>query len=242
MSIGESWIVGHQRMKDMRQYLACAGLMIAVFAGPVRAQSLADYDYDNLSFRGVGFDYGYIWPNRVNSTPAYALRLDLGFLGPAVRIAPSVAYWSSRIKASELDRLAERLTQLPVLREGGVQVTAADLGVVEWSDLAMSLDAQLVWTAPFNVYTFVGAGVGVHALNGRGDAIADTFVEDLLDSTTAGLAFSAGLEVQPLDRLRVYGEARYTAASDVRYPGIRIGAALMFPATTSAVTARPGER
>lgn len=224
------------------RHLAWMLLPLGWFAAPGHAQSLADYDYDNLRFRGIGFDYGYIWPNRVNSTPAYSLRLDLGFLGPAVRIMPGVTYWSSEMKVTELDRLAERLTQLPAIRDAGVVITADDLGVVEWSDLALSLDAQAVWTAPFNVFTYVGAGVGVHALNGRGDAIADTFVEDLLDSTTAGIAFSAGIELQPVDRIRFYGEARYTAASDVRYPGIRLGAALMLPVVSSALTTRPGDR
>jgi opacity protein-like surface antigen len=226
----------------MTRHLAWALLPLGLLASPAGGQSLADYDYDNLAFRGVGFDYGHIWPSRVNATSMYSFRLDLGFLGPAVRIMPSVSYWSSELKASELERLAERLTQLPVIRDDGLEITGGDLGVVKWSDLAFSLDAQLVWTAPFNVYTFVGAGFGVHALNGRGDAVADTFIEDLLDSTTAGLAFSAGLELQPVERLRLYVEARYTAASDVRYPGVRIGAALMLPAVSNAMTTGTGGR
>jgi hypothetical protein len=74
-----------------------------------------------------------------------------------------------------------------------------------------------------------GRNVGLHALNGRGDAIADTFIEDLLDSTAAGLALLGGAEYELAPRLRVYGELRYTLLSDVRYPGIRLGAALMLP-------------
>jgi hypothetical protein len=79
------------------------------------------------------------------------------------------------------------------------------------------------------VSTFVGAGAALHTLNGRGQAIDDTFIEDLLDSTTAGGAVMAGAEVQPIPRLRLYGEVRYSITSDVRYPGIRFGAALMLP-------------
>jgi hypothetical protein len=78
-------------------------------------------------------------------------------------------------------------------------------------------------------FTFVGAGAALHALNGRGEAIDDTFIEDLLDSATAGGAVMAGAVVQPLSRLRFYGEVRYSLTSDVRYPGIRLGAALMLP-------------
>jgi hypothetical protein len=69
----------------------------------------------------------------------------------------------------------------------------------------------------------------LHAMNGRGDAIEDTFVEGLLDSMTGGVAVMAGLEIQPMPVLRLYGEARYTLVSDVRYPGLRVGAALMLP-------------
>ena len=32
------------------------------------AQSLADYDYTNLKFRGIGVEWGYLWPTRVDAT------------------------------------------------------------------------------------------------------------------------------------------------------------------------------
>ena len=212
--------------------LVAFGLLFGV--AEAQAQELADYDYENLTFRGIGFDYGYIWPTKVDPTSMYSVRLDLGFLGPAVRLAPSISYWSSEFSVDELGRLASRLNNLPPLREQGVTITAADLGTVEWSDLTLSLDGHVVFTAPLGIITFVGVGGSVHALNGRGDAIADTFVEDLLDSTTAGLSMMAGAEFQPIPRLRVYGEARYTLVSDVRYPGVRLGAALMLPQSGGA--------
>jgi hypothetical protein len=159
----------------------------------------------------------------------FSVRLDLGYLGPAIRIAPSISYWSSRFRAAELDRLAGRLSQLPPLRDRQIVITAADLGRVDWSDLSLAVDAHLVWTTPFDIMTFVGASGALHTLNGRGDAIDDTFIEDLLDSTTAGAAVMAGAEVQPISRLRLYGEVRYSITSDVRYPGFRVGAALMLP-------------
>jgi hypothetical protein len=196
---------------------------------PVQAQSLADYDYENLTFRGIGFDIGYIWPDKVAPTSQISLRLDLGFLGPAVRITPTLSFWSSHLRGRELERMADRLSSLPALREQGVVLTANDLGRVDWSDLSLGVDANIVWTAPLDIITFVGAGAGLHALNGRGELIDDTFIEDLLDSTTAGIALLAGVELQPVERLRLYGEARYTLVSKIRYPGLRIGAALMLP-------------
>jgi hypothetical protein len=215
-------------MRRLARLLAMASL-IPLLPGPAAAQGLADYDYENLTFRGIGFDYGYIWPDRVEPARMWSLRLDLGYLGPAVRILPTMSLWSSRLRHIELDRLADRLSALPAMQQQGAVITGADLGVIEWSDLALGVDAHVVWTAPLDIITFVGAGVALHSLNGRGDAIDGTFVEGLLDSTTAGLALLAGVEVQPLPVLRLYGEARYTLVSDVRYPALRIGAALMLP-------------
>jgi opacity protein-like surface antigen len=208
-------------------------LLVAVIAclaaRPAGAQTLADYDYANLSFRGIGLDYGYIWPSRVLSTPAYSLRIDLGFLGPGVRVVPSLTYWSSEFRKDEISNLADQISQLRVLKDRGVTVTANDLGQIKWSDLSASVDAHLLWTTPVGVLTYAGVGAGVHALNGRGTFIEKTFVEDLLDSMAAGVAVMGGLELRPTPRLRLYGEARYTFVSDVRYPGVRIGGALMLP-------------
>jgi hypothetical protein len=193
------------------------------------AQTLADYDYENLTFRGIGFDYGFIWPSKVASTPSYTIRLDLGFLGPGVRIAPHLSYWSSDMRGTELDRLADQINRLPPLQDQGVTLTAEDLGDIKWSDLSIGVDAHMMWTTPINLLTYVGVGAALHALNGHGEFIESTFVEDLLDSTAAGVAVMAGLEYQVLPRLRLYGEARYTLVTDIRYPGIRVGASLMLP-------------
>lgn len=215
----------------------CAGVLACgAVPGAAHAQELADYDYENLRFRGIGIDYGYLWPSTVESAPMVSLRLDLGFLGPAVRIVPGMAYWSSRLHTTQLDQFADRLNQLPQLEERGVTLTGADLGVIDWSDLSLMVDAHVVWTAPLDVITYVGGGVSFHALNGRGDLIDDTFIEDQLDSMSAGMAVMAGFEVQPISRLRLYTEARYTLVSDVRYPSLRAGAALMLPPRAPGTT------
>jgi hypothetical protein len=202
---------------------------VCLWPAAVPAQTLADYDYENLTFRGVGVDVGRIWPNKVEPASIWSVRLDLGYLGPAVRLMPTISYWSSRFRKSELDRLADRLSDLPPLRQQGVTVTGDDLGDIHWSDLVLGLDAHVVWTAPLNIITFVGGGLAVHALNGRGDVIDDTFIEDLLDSTAPGAAVLAGFELQVAPGVRIYAETRYTLASDVRYPSIRVGGALMLP-------------
>ena len=214
----------------MRKLLVCLFLgLTGAAATPAGGQTLADYDYENLTFRGIGFDYGYIWPSKVESTDHYSVRLDLGFLGPALRVTTNISYWSSDLKTQELQRLADRLEELPALQGQGVDLSAEDLGQVSWSDLSLGADAHMVWTVPLDIITYAGAGVGLHALNGRGSSIEDTFIEDLLDSTAPSLALTAGAEYQVLQRLRIYAEGRYTLLSDIRYPGVRAGLSIMLP-------------
>jgi hypothetical protein len=199
------------------------GLAAAWGAPPLAGQTLADYDYENLTFRGVGIDLGYIWPDKVRSTALYSVRLDLGYLGPGVRIIPSISYWSSRFDDQQLDNLAARLREAT-----GAQITGEDLGPIRWSDLSLSADGHFVWNTPVHLLVWVGAGAGLHAMNGQGDAIRATFVEDLLDSIAASVAPLAGLEFEPVPRLRVYGEGRYTIMNAIQYLSARGGVQFMF--------------
>ena len=92
----------------MRRVLAvlALGLGLILAVGEVGAQtSLADYDYENLSFRGFSFEGGYIWPTRVKHTYTMGARVVLGYLGPGIRLVPGVAYWSSTMKNSEVRKL-----------------------------------------------------------------------------------------------------------------------------------------
>jgi opacity protein-like surface antigen len=216
--------------------LLALALLLPTVAG---AQTLADYDYENLRFRGVGTDIGYIAPNRVDGTTVFSVRFDLGYLGPAVRIVPSVSYWKSHLKRSELQRFANRLEQIPALRDQNVSISADDLGIVEWNDVGLGLDAHVVWTTPYRVFTYVGAGFGLHVMNGRGGAVEGTFIEDLLDSTPAAISVMGGLEYEPTRRLRLYGEGRYTLQSDLRYPTVRLGLAVMFAPAVNALRRLP---
>lgn len=207
----------------LRGIFACTAVFL-LSAVPAAGQLLADYDYDRLAFQGAGMDYGYIWPNRVDPTPAYTLRVDLGFLGPGVRLVPSLTYWSSKLKEEDLARFAEQLSRL-----GGGPVSADDLGTIDRRSISLALDAHLVWVTSLGIFTYVGLGPGLHLLDGNGEVIDGTFVEDLLDSVSAGAAAMAGAEYLPTQWLRLYAEGRYTLLSDLRYPTVRIGAAFTLP-------------
>lgn len=207
----------------MRRCLIAVIAALLVPPGAAMAQTLADYDYVDLGFRGVGLGAGYLWSGRVRDTEEYHLRLDLGYLGPGVRIIPAVSFWSSRYTEGELEVLADRINA-----RTGSSIGSEELGPVEWSDLALSIDGHFVWNTPIDVLTFVGAGLGFHALNGQGAAINDTFVEDLLDAITAGISGIAGIEAEPVDRFRVYAEGRYTAMNSISYLSARVGLQFMF--------------
>lgn len=217
-------------MIDRMLYATAALALLAASPPAVDAQTLADYDYENLRLTAIGLDYGYlVAPSRVEPASAYSLSVDVGFLGPGVRLVPSATYWTSTLKSAELDRLAAKINELEPLRSRGVQLEGADLGTVDWSDVSLGLDAHIVWETALGVYTYLGAGAALHALNGEGTAIDDTFVEDLLDSVTAGASGLAGLEYSPVDGLRLYGEGRYTVLNDLHYPMARVGAAFVLP-------------
>jgi hypothetical protein len=220
----------HTRRVRMLRWLGGLAAFALIAAPPLGAQGLAEYDYENLSFRGLGFDVGYIWPNRVTPTAAYSLRFDLGYLGPGVRVIPSATYWTSRLRGRELDRLANQMNQLEALQREGVTVEASDLGPIDWSDISLSADGHYVWVGPMNVLPYVGVGMGVHRMRGRGPLIEGTLFEDLLGSVTAGASLIAGFDLAPAGRsLRLYAEGRYTLLNSVSYPGLRLGAAFMLP-------------
>jgi len=224
----------------MRRRIKAGTAAVGVLAGmlwtvsALAAQDLADFDYENLSFRGFGAEWGYIWPDRVEPTQSFGARMDLGYLGPGLRIVPSVHYWSSTFKASEVRELEDRVQSL-IVSQTDQPAPTVDLGVIDWSDLELAVDAQVVWRIPYGVLSFLGLGVGAHMLNGAGAAIDGTFIEDLLDSVSAGLNVHGGLEVPVLPRLRLNGQARYEVLGDLRYAQVRIGGQFMVGASA------PGE-
>ena len=212
-------------MKATKGIALAASVMLA--AAPLSAQErldLADYDYENLQFRGVGFDAGRLWPSNLESTTPMRLRIDLGYLGPGVRIMPSIGFWKSEVEEGEINAFEEQLEERNGLPEGAIE-----LGEVELSNFSLGVDGHFVWTTPVDVLAYLGAGVSLNMLNGQGEDIDDTFIEDLLDSVMPGISAIGGLEWAPIERVRIYGEAHFTVVSDIMSPGIRVGAAIMLP-------------
>lgn len=212
--------------------LALAGLLSA--PGYAKAQGLADFDYDNLSFRGVMLDAGYVFSSRVEGTPSFGGRLDLGFLGPGVRAVAGFNRWSSYLAPGEVADLETRLEELIFDQTG--DVIDVNLGRISWSDVALNGDLHFLWRVPFGLLTYAGVGASAHILRGGGGAIQGTFIDDLLDSVRAGVNLHGGVELPMHRRFRVVGEGRYELLENLSYFQLRVGGQFMFGALA------PGEQ
>ncbi|MBM4185200.1 MAG: hypothetical protein FJ207_13450 [Gemmatimonadetes bacterium] len=212
-------------VRGMLGVAVCASL-IGAFPNATAAQELADLDYEHLGFRGFGFDWGHLWPTRVERTGSVGLRIDMGYAGPGLRIVPNVSYWSSALVQGEITELEDRIEQL-ITDQSGTASPPLDLGTIEWRDVAVGVDAQVVWDSLLDVLTYGGIGVTAHVLDGDGDAIAGTFIDDLLDSVTAGFNLHFGLEYPLTDRLRIYGVSKYEVMSDLQFFTVRAGWQIM---------------
>jgi hypothetical protein len=201
----------------------------AAFPAPGATQAWEDYNFRDLEFRGIGVEAGQVWAARVEPTTNYALRLDLGFISTGIRIAPTARFWSSSLASDELDRLSR---QIVLVCERQVDVTCPaklDLGEVRLSDLELAVDAQYLLFVNRRLSPFIGFGAGLHLLNGRGDFVDGTFVEDLLDTVSPGIGPTFGLNLRAASALQFHGEVRFMLASDVRYASFSGGGVWTLP-------------
>lgn len=202
-------------------------LAAALLTLSAQAQTLEDYDYENLTVTGVGAHLSYVFPTRTEPALSFGVRADLGLLGPNVRISPGVSYWSSELRDGEVRRIEERIEA--ACERGGVACPGIDLGAIRVSDLLLDVDAHYLWTTDYFVEPYAGAGVSLHLLNGSGDFIDGTFVEDLLDALSPGLNLIGGLELPLTPNLRVIGEARGVLTGNVRFLSVGVGGSWRFP-------------
>src|SRR5690606_34386081 len=135
----------------------------------------------------------------------------------------------SRLVAEEVDRLSEQII-LVCERQGSQECPEQlDLGEVRLSDLELSADAHYLIRSGSAIAPFVGGGLALHLLNGRGDFVDGTFVEDLLDTVTPGLSAVAGLDLRLVSTLHLVTEARFVLADDVRYGSLGVGGVWTLP-------------
>lgn len=204
-----------------------AATLLAALPATGRAQDMADYDYENLVLSGVGVHLSEVFPARTDPALGLNVRVDLGLLGPNVRITPGITYWSSQLRDGEVERMESRIED--ACDRGGVPCPGIELGDVEVSDLSLDVEAHFLWTTDYFVEPYAGAGVSLHLLNGGGEFVDDTFVEELLVAIAPGLNLVGGLELPVAGNLRVLGETRAVLTGTTRYVSIGVGGAWRFP-------------
>tara|TARA_B110000014_G_scaffold257393_1_gene241926 strand:- start:679 stop:1392 length:714 start_codon:yes stop_codon:yes gene_type:complete len=192
-------------------------LLPIVATGSLKSQELADYDYENLGFRGISFEYGNILFKTYEETEAYSVKLDLGFLGPGVRMATRASYWSSEMLPEELVSFESSLNAM-ILAQGGVLPgNGLEIGSIKRDNMSVSVEADYVWRIPLGMLLSTGLGASAHLVNGTTKIPDDTFLNGLLDSFTAGFNVHSGLEYLVTDRIRLYGDSRIGLAGNVRF-------------------------
>lgn len=199
-----------------------AALVIMVFgtvAAPVAAQGLEEYDYTNLGLRAIGVEAFTVDASQNESTIGVGLRLDLGFLGPNIRVAPRLGYWKADVDAGKVGDLEAQLEVASGLDPGSI-----NLGTINRSAYVFGTDFQ--WTSrATKVSPYIGAGLDVYLLNDDGDAIRGTFLDDLV--VTAGVSGVLGAQVALSARWAAYGEFRAAAVTDASNMGVALGIFLM---------------
>jgi len=120
------------------------------------------------------------------------VRVDYGFVAPKVRVLLGLSYFHADLSSGARRRFADRLRS--VVRDPTGDDTI-DLGPITWSDVTADLDLQYMLPQGHAVTAYLGVGLGAHVRHGSGAAIDGTFVQDALNSVTAGLNGTLGVEV-----------------------------------------------
>jgi hypothetical protein len=226
--------------RSVRKILGVAVSLSTLLAvAPAAAQNLSQYDYEDLEFRGIGVEGFRIWPTDVEPASGFGILLDLGLIGPAIRIQPAARYWASALREEEVIRLADQIVQVCERQAAGNCPEQLDLGEVKLSDLELTTEAHYIPLVIGGFSLYVGLGLSLHLLNGRGESIDDTFVEDLLDSVAPGISPLTGFDLRLGNAFSVGPQARLTVASDVRYGSVGLSGTWTLPGPRDDAVIRP---
>ena len=191
------------------------GLVALAGARPAIAQNLEEYDYANLGVRAIGAEVIYVSASQNEGTFGLGAKVDLGFLGPGVRVVPRFGFWTADVEGADVDELERQLEEVSELEPGSI-----NLGAIERSVYVVGADLQYI-AAISRVAPYVGAGLDIYALNDDGNAIRNTFLDDLV--VTAGVSAVGGVQVALSPDWSVFGEFRATAVSDASSLGGAFG-------------------
>ncbi len=206
--------------------LRCLAMLVFMPA-TVSAQGFLDqFSYEGLRLTAIGADVGVVHTDRLERTASGALRVDYGMIAPRVRTLVSLSYFRSEFNSDEIARFEERLRAIV---DDPTDDFTINVGVVNWSNVALDVDLQYVIVPGGRVAPFIGLGAGVHVRNASGQAIDDTFVEDALDTIEAGLNGTAGIDAGLSRDLWLTAEVRGSLTSGLKAVSLRAGLMYRFP-------------
>ena len=180
---------------------------------------LSQFSYDNLKPSALQLDVGPLGGNNIRGTLTGGMRLDYGFVAPHVRVLLGVSYYKADFSSEARARFEQRLRGVVIDPTGDDTIR---LGRITWSDVTGDLDLQYVLPQGHAVTSYIGIGLGAHIRHGSGPAINGTFVQDALNSITAGLNGTIGTEFGA-KRWRVTLDARGVLSSGVSTASLRTG-------------------
>ena len=193
------------------------GIFLLTASSDARGQTLEDYDYTNLGFRAFGAEATWVNASESESTVGIGIRVDLGFLGPYIRIVPRAAWWNARVTESAVRELEEQMEEVSDLPPGSI-----NLGPLERTAWILGTDVQ--WTLQDAVFApYLGVGLEVYFLDNDGDAINGTFLDNML--ITVGITGVIGAELNLADHWRVYSELRGSLVTDASNAAVALGLA-----------------
>ena len=128
-----------------------------------------------------------------------------------MRVLLGVSYYKADFSSAARARFEQRLKSVVIDPSADDTIR---LGRITWSDVTGDVDLQYVLPQGRAVITYLGIGLGAHIRHGSGPAINGTFVQDALNSITAGLNGTIGAEVGA-NRWRFTLEARGVLSSGV---------------------------
>ncbi len=103
-----------------------------------------------------------------------------------------LSYYKADFSSEARARFEQRLKGVVIDPAGDDTIR---LGRITWSDVTGDVDLQYVLPQGHAVTAYLGVGLGAHIRHGSGPAINGTFVQDALNSVTAGLNGTIGAEV-----------------------------------------------
>jgi hypothetical protein len=180
---------------------------------------LSEFSYDSMKPSALQLDLGPLGGTNIRGTLTGGMRLDYGFIAPHVRVLLGVSYFSAEVSSEATQRFEQGLRSVVTDPTNDYTI---QLGAVTWRDLTTDIDLQWVLPQGHAVTAYMGAGVGLHIRHGSGPAIDGTYVQDALNTVTAGLNGTLGAEVGA-KRWRLTMEARGVLASGMSTVSLRGG-------------------